>query len=308
MAYNQQAIFSGYAPVEFEDAEDQRPTAAVFDIGGAGSTTPYTTAMNGIVLKHADEIKQKVAAAIQTPTGWKKRLRSFLNQKNSELLDFLQLSITSHPTLGKGEIILRKFGNLSLRADHPTIRDLVLDVSGNDYISEINALLLSVRKGENPMVDFLASVSTIFDQYREAGEEALKQESILRSKMEIFDKFQGKIGALFDLDPTEQFFPLLQASEEYLGSVFEKNQIKDTYIAFIEAYRKFITLRDIVLMIRSVQSNENEPVCIICIEEPIVYCMSPCGHTYCQSCSQRQMGPCFVCRAPVRDKVKMFFN
>lgn len=311
MAYNQPILSgfsSAFAPAEFDDAEDQRPTSAVFDIGGAGSATPYTTAINGIVLKHSDEIKQKVAGAIQTPAGWKKRLRSFLNQKNSELLDFLKLTITSHPTLGKGEIILRKFGNLSLRADHPTIRDLVLDVSGNNYIAEINALLLSVRKGDSAFTDFISSVSTVFDQYREAGEEALKQEGILKSKMEIFDKFQGKIGALFDLDPTEQFFPLLQASEEYLGAIFEKNQIKETYIAFIEAYRKFITLREIVQMIRTVQSNENEPVCIICIEEPIVYCMSPCGHTYCQSCSQKQAGPCFICRTPVRDKVKMFFN
>jgi len=301
-------MLAGFSPADFDDAEDNRPISAIFDIGGAGSPAPYTTAINGIILKHADEIKQKVAGAIQTPNNWKKRIRSFLNQKNSDLLDFLQLTVSSHPTLGRGETILRRFGNISIRTDHPTIRDLVLDASGADYLSEIGAVLLSISKGENPITDFLTSVSTIFDQYREAGEEALKYEEILKTKMEIFDKFQGKIGALFDLDPTEKFFPLLEASEEYLGSIFEKNQIKETYISFIEAYRKFITLRDIVSMIRTVQSNENEPVCTICIEHPVVYCMNPCGHTYCQSCSQRQAGPCFVCRTPVRDKVKIYFN
>jgi hypothetical protein len=182
-----------------------------------------------------------------------------------------------------------------------------LDTSGNDYLSEINAILISVRKGDSPLSDFISSVGSIFDQYRSAGEEALKYESLLKSKMETFDKFQGKIAALFDLDPTEQYYPLLQVSEEYLGSIFEKNQIKDTYMNFIEAYRKFITLRDIVSMLRTVQSNENEPLCSICIQEPVVYCMNPCGHTYCQTCSHRQSGPCFFCRTPVREKVKIYF-
>ena len=307
-AYNPQ-IPGEFSPADFDDAEDLRPASAIFDVGGVGSTTPYTTAINGIVAKHADEIKQKVAAAIETPAGWKKRIRSFLSQKNSDLLDFLQLTVNSHPTLGKGEIILRKFGNVSFRVDHPTIRDLVIDTSGNDYVAEINAILLSVRKGESPIKDFVESVTSIFDQYREAGTEALRGEATLRMKMEIFDKFQGKIAALFDLDPSsEKYFPLLNASEEYLGSIFEKNQIKEAYMAFIEAYRKFITLRDIVSMIRTVQSNENEPVCTICINEPVVYCMNPCGHTYCQTCSQRHAGACFVCRTIVKDKIRIFFN
>lgn len=307
-AYNPQ-IPGEFAPADFDDAEDLRPASAIFDVGGAGSSTPYTTAINGIVAKHADEIKQKVAAAIETPAGWKKRIRSFLSQKNSDLLDFLQLTVNSHPTLGKGEIILRKFGNVSFRVDHPTIRDIVLDTSGNDYVSEINAILLSVRKGESAVTDFVESVASIFDQYREAGTEALRGEATLRMKMEIFDKFQGKIAALFDLDPaSEKYFPLLNASEEYLGTIFEKNQIKEAYMTFIEAYRKFITLRDIVSMIRTVQSNENEPVCTICINEPVVYCMNPCGHTYCQTCSQRHAGACFVCRTIVKDKIRIFFN
>ena len=307
-AYNPQ-IPGEFAPADFDDAEDMRPASAIFDVGGVGSATPYTTAMDGIIMKHADEIKQKVAGAVQTPADWKRRIRSFLSQKNSELLDFLQLTVNSHPTLGKGEIILRKFGNVSLRSDHPTIRDLVLDTSGNSYIEEIDAILLSVRKGESATSDFIQSVSTIFEQYREAGNEALRQESNLKMKMEVFDKFQGKIAALFDLDPSsEKYFPLLNASEEYLGSIFEKNQIKEAYMAFIEAYRKFITLRDIVSMIRTVQTNENEPVCTICISEPVVYCMNPCGHTYCQSCSLRHAGGCFVCRTPVKDKIRIFFN
>jgi hypothetical protein len=296
-----------FSPADFESAEDLMPTAAVFDIGGNGSSTPYTTAVEGVIMKHADEIKNKLANALQTPSGWKRRIREFLSQKNTLLLDFLHLTIHSHPTLGKGEMILRKFGNLSIRPDHPSIRDLILDVSGADCVAEINALLLSVRK-DSGIKDFISSVALIFEQYREAGEEALRQEIILKAKLDTLDKLQGKIAGLFDLDPSDKYMPLMTASEEYIGTIFEKNQIKESYIDFIEAYRKFISLRDIVLMIRTIQSNENEPVCTICIQEPVAFCMNPCGHTYCVGCSRRQVGQCFVCRATVRDKVKIFFN
>ena len=91
-----------FSPADFGDAEDLRPTAAIFDIGGNGSLTPYTTATNAILSKHIDEIKQKTAAALTMPSGWKKRLRDFLAQKNTQLLDFLAVNVNSHPTLGKG--------------------------------------------------------------------------------------------------------------------------------------------------------------------------------------------------------------
>ena len=106
------AALGTYSPAEFEDAEDQRPLGAVFDIGGNGSTTPYTTATNGLITKHIEEIKQKVANSLTMPSGWKTRLRDFLSKKNSDLLDFLNLSLSSHPSLGKGEAILRRFGNI----------------------------------------------------------------------------------------------------------------------------------------------------------------------------------------------------
>ena len=303
------AIFSGLSPANFGDAEDHRPIAAIFDTGGNGSITPYTTATNGILSKHIDELKQKTAAALTMPSGWKKRLRDFLSQKNTQLLDFLAINVTSHPTLGKGETILRKFGNISIQTNpnHPSVRDFILDISGNDYVSEINALLLSLRKDDG-IKDFVASVKFMFDQYREAGENALRHETELKMKLEIFDKFQGKIVGLFELDGGEHYQPLMEASEAYLESIFEKNQIKAAYLGFIEAYRKFIVHRDIITMIRTVQTNENEPICTICLQEPVSFCMNPCGHTYCLSCVRRQSGNCFVCRTPVREKVKIYFS
>jgi len=299
--------FAQYAAADFEDAADARPLAAVFDIGGSGSSTPYTTAGNALLQKHLEEVKQKIVNSLAFPSGWKTRLREFLSKKNTELLDFLNLSVSSHPSLGKGEAILKRFGNITINAKHPSIRELVLDVSGSNRVAEVEAMLLSLRT-DNSIKNFTECIRFIYDEYRKAGEEALSAEMILKGKFATLDKLQGKVVALLELDPTDVYQPLMEASESYLKSIFEKNQIAESYGALIEAYRRFLTVRDIVVMMRAVISNENEPLCTICLEDPVLFCVSPCGHTYCKNCIRRQIGTCFMCRSPIKDLIKLFFS
>jgi Zinc finger, C3HC4 type (RING finger) len=304
---NPYETLGSYSAADFPDADDARPLAAVFDIGGNGNPEPYTTAANGIVQKHLDEIKQKVAASLTMPSGWKARLREFMSKKNTELMDFLNISVASHPSIGRGETILRRFGNLTINAKHSSIRDLVLDLSGADRVAEIENILVSM-KTDNSLMNFTECIRFVYEKYREAGEEALKQEGILKSRLAVLDRMQGKVVALLELDPTNAYKPLMEASEAYLGTVFDKNQIREAYEALIEAYRRFLSVRDIVLMMRAVQSNENEPLCSICLEEVVTYCISPCGHTYCATCMRRQSGVCFMCRTPIKDKIKLYFG
>lgn len=297
----------GYASAAFGDADDDRPAAITFDLGGNGSTTPYSGAISGLLMKHLDEIRQKSAAAVGVPNGWKRKLRDFLATKNRDLLDFLSVSVQSHPTLGRGEAILRKFGNVNLHPGHPSVRDLVMDASGVDYTKEVNTAILGQRT-DDPLKDHLTTMRYLFDQYREAGDEALRHETALRMKIDTLDKIQGRLIGLFDLDPNEAYEPLMKSTEEYLTRVFEKNQIGDEYKAFIEAYRKYITLRDVVLMTRAVQSQENEPLCTICLRDPVTYALTPCGHTFCSGCVKKQYANCFMCRGAIRDRVKLFFG
>jgi Zinc finger, C3HC4 type (RING finger) len=296
-----------FSPADFADADDTRPAAAIFDIGGSGQTAPYSVAMNAILGKHSDEIRAKAASGLSLPNGWKKRLRDFMAKKNTDLLDFLNVNLSSHPTLGKGEQILRKFGSPSVHPGHPSLRDIVLDVSGADTIAALREDFRKLRT-DDELKDFLGGVKFIFDQYREAGEEALRHEAILREKMATFDKIQSRISALFEIEPNEKFQPLMEATEAYLGHIFQMNQIEDTYKGLISAYRKFLVLRDVVLMMRTIQSTENEPVCCICIQEAVQFTITPCGHTFCQTCVRKQSGSCFFCRGPIREKIKLFFG
>lgn len=294
-----------FSPADFGDADELRPTSLMFDVIGNGNSTQYTTAVNGVLTKHIDEIKQKVSSIVTIPGGWKRKLREFLAQKNTELLDFLKMSIQSHPTLSRGDLIMKKFG-LTTSNQH-NVREYILDISGSNPVQAYANHLSTIRTNDG-IKDYIQMSRYIMDEYRAAGDEALAQEQVLRAKLDIFDKIQSKLSSILDIDTSIKSDALFEATEAYVGNVFEKNQIKDAYTNFIEAFRKFISIRDIVLMSRFIQSVESEPMCGICFKDSVSYTISPCGHTYCQNCLRRQSSTCFICRGNIRDKIRIYFS
>ena len=297
----------GFAPADFSDANDARPPGAVFDIGGHGLSAPYSSAVNAIVQKHMDEVRASTYARIQLPGQWKKRLSEFLRTKNNSLLDFLSLSLKSHSVLGPGETLLQRFGNPQVTPNHPSVKDIILDISGEDVLADIRGLLAK-EITDDPLTTFHAQTTLIYEEYRKAGDAILEQQTALKGKLEKFDRIQGRLTQLFDIEPNEKYEELLTATEGYLKKVFEENGIEGAYKQLIAAYRRFVALREIVVTSRSLLAQESEPLCSICLDESVKYVLTPCGHTLCQTCMRRQNSSCFMCRETIRDKVKIFFG
>jgi len=305
---NTELNMGNYSPANWVDAEETRPAAATFDIGGNGGTTPYSSAINAIVSKHMDEIKAKSMAVANLPTGWKKRLRDFITTKNADLLGFLNATVPNHPVLGPAEILLRRFGNPMIHPSHASVRDIVLDVSGTNHMPDLNEALNLIMNSESGLRGHGKCTEFLYEQYRATGDEILKLHASLKLKLETLDRIQNRITGLFEIDTNDQYAPLMEASEAYLAKVFHDNQIDTEYKRLIDAYRRFIAVKDSVQLLRAQSSIENEPMCSICLNEAVSFAMSPCGHTFCQTCMRRQGAQCPMCRAQIKDRVKLFFG
>jgi hypothetical protein len=296
-----------FSPANFEDAYDTCPSVAAFDIGGNGSATPYGDAVNAIVTKHMEEIRLKTIGALALPGGWKRRFREFIAKKNTDLIDFLKISVPSHPVMGPAEIILRRFGNPQVRSGHPSVREFVLDPSGADHVPLINEAVDKSRGTETGLKAHALATQYIYEQYRLAGEDILLQQGLLKERLDKLDRIQGRLAILFEIDVNEAHTQLLESVETYLKKVFEDNQISVEYGALIAAYKRFITLRDTVQMMRS-SAVESEPLCSICLTDTVSYTMTPCGHTFCQNCVRRQGNSCPMCRTAIKERVRIYFG
>jgi hypothetical protein len=293
-----------YSPADFQDAEETRPACITFDIGGHGSTTPFTLAVNNMITKGVDEQK---ARGLMLHQGWKKKMKDFMSQKNNELLEFLQMPLKEHPVLGRGEVLLKRFGNPQVSPNHPSVKDIVIDMSGADVLAEINAALEGLPS-DSPMKDLMTQSRYVYERYREAGEEVVKCQNLLRSKLDKLDSIQTKLIGLFDIETNDEYQGLMESVEKYLGSIYKENQIETDFKALLSAYRRFALLREAIDQLRYPYKAETDPMCSICIQEPVSFVISPCGHTFCSSCIKRQNSHCFMCRGNIKDRIKFYFG
>ena len=59
-------------------------------------------------------------------------------------------------------------------------------------------------------------------------------------------------------------------------------------------------------LVGSIQ-KENVRMCTICLTKPLSMCLINCGHCMCEDCSNRcARGRCYICRATVTEKIKIF--
>jgi hypothetical protein len=296
---------SGYAPADFADAEDDRPSAAYFDFGITNSTTIFTTAVNNMTHRHVHEIRERFPPPAQGAHSSRRRLRDFLLNRMNDILEFAAKPLAKHPTLGPAEILIRKFSRANFQVGHHSIKDIALDGSGVDIVGEINAQLARF-----PMTlhGYQEATTFLLDTFRESGEEIVRQDSLLQTRLDIFDKVQTRVAGLAEIQVNEQFEPLIDATKAYLEKIFKGNEIEESYTSLIAAYRKFLLLRDILLTRRIIETTLSEPLCSICFSDTIQYVLNPCGHTFCAGCVKRQISQCYICRQSVKDRVKIYIG
>ena len=105
--------------------------------------------------------------------------------------------------------------------------------------------------------------------------------------------------------PNPELDGFQEIMEKYIEKQFEKTDLQTVYWDYIFTLQKYSILRDILIPQRI--TNQSDPLCCICMTEPIVMAMSPCGHTFCTNCSKRTV-VCHICRQQVVSRLRVFFG
>jgi hypothetical protein len=302
-----------FSPADFGDAEDTRPASSVTEaFSGNGQ------AVRGIVgqtlARHLSELVPQQSPGMtggSNQVNWRKRLRDMMIRQNETTLGFLQRPVGDHPMFGPVETAMRRFairGDVENRASAPLSTLLNTETIQQEIQTQIHERLS--KDGPSSLTQLQAQNRALLELYKEIGEQLIETENQLKMRLEKMDKLQHRVASLMELQTNEALPRVVESMEEYLKIAFRDLQIEIYYNTLLKLYQKHAKLRESIkiLQIGSPSGNSSDPLCGICLAEPVSYVHTPCGHTFCGVCSRRQGLTCYICRQNTRERVKVYFS
>jgi hypothetical protein len=290
---------------------EQPLAAAVFGDQDAGSGPvqsspnlgPMTGAIHNISTRHLHDISTGVPDDRQFLRSWRRSIQDCLTQQNARIVKFL-LTDTSG-SLSEAEItrhctdVLTKYSKPTWSFTSST-RDLSLPVSLTDTQA---ALEQEIGIAPAALREYMRKAIRL---YATSASALCAAEMRLEEKLKRLETLVGRVNDLMFLEPTAELEEMAPAARAYLDSVLDKITIDAEYRDLTEQYKRFAILKGVVT-IGSVQ-KQTGPVCTICMVKEVGHAVTPCGHTFCEDCCQKQMTACYICRVQIRDRLRLYFN
>jgi len=257
-----------------------------FGFFSSDQMNPYSTATHTMLGRHIAESRVTLQPLQQIA---KKRIRELVQKHTLHLFSF-----AGHPDLAKADAVFEKFGQ---PIPPPT-------TTGSTTTLEEGLLKVSDASG----VQLLSQqLKYLFQQYKAVGEEVLRLEALLSQKTALLDKLHERQNIVMNLKNNEALPGLLDAFGAYMTEIFKEANFETTYTELIDAHKQWNLLREI-LSVQQLMTDQKDPMCSICLSEPVTHCVAPCGHTFCTGCVKRLTMSCYLCRGSVRERVKLFFT
>jgi hypothetical protein len=134
-------------------------------------------------------------------------------------------------------------------------------------------------------------------------------ESIARNIAKL-EELQRRLQGIAELgsDGGPESAELQTSILSYVERCYESYGIGSDYRAFCTEYARFRALRSVIHPQQIAGDLRGAPMCSICTTDRVTAALVPCGHTFCNSCAQKQRSVCYVCRCSVRDRQRLYFT
>lgn len=296
---------SQYAPANEGDEGVMDSLDAHFYSGN----TFYTDTVQNILTLQNGEIRANTEAVLQPlHQVSRKRLRELIQKQNADLFKFMEQTPTA---LGIADALFKKFGQEPPIASHriaPISSELALDTSMNAVLAELDTAMSRDTGATGSIKNLSQQMKWLFNQYKTTGEEVMRLEAYLTQKTQNLDKHHQRLNTMLTLKNNSALPGLLDAFHAYSTEIFKESAIETTYRELVDIYKKWNILREFISLQSVTDTSTKEPMCAICLADPITHAVIPCGHTFCTSCVRRLNISCYLCRGPVRERVKLYFT
>ena len=289
------------APLPFSSADFDSADA------GSGDVISVRQGLDTAIQYHMNQAVSAVPDERDFVRSWRRRLRETLANKTDSLLAFLEKPATEWTGLRTRATFLKALDTPTFASNSKWMADnlaSVVDLSG--------ALTVLEADVGTPLDTLRSSLHEVLNLYQESIKQMFDLNETLSKNVSILDSLKDRLGHLSALgldSPSTEALPALQTSIlDYIGSCYDSLAIQPTYESFCKEYARFTALRSVLQSLHAGQDVTGGPVCSICMTDRITSVLVPCGHGFCNSCSQKQRNTCFLCRCTVRDRQRVYFS
>lgn len=302
---------SSYASADFLDAETPEGFADTALIPIGDGTGNITLTVKNLLRKHTAEIRDTTQLSLGGAVGtanivhsYRRKLREFFLRNQQTLFQFLETSAKDSPVVHGYHTIMSRFGTPDFSIGNVSIKDIALDVRSETVLPDVEDKLGAT------LSTFTDTVGRFLQILTDVTDEIMRLEGALKHKTEAIDTLIHNIQGILTLGTKNPAYEsIIKSAEDYIKASIEENALEATYTSLIGEYKKLHLLRESFLGLRILMSAAvTEPICSVCITEPVNYTFAPCGHTFCQGCMRKQTIQCFICRQMIRERVKLYFS
>jgi hypothetical protein len=252
---------------------------------------------------HQNETNRRIDDGRDFARVWRRRLRDAIQNERRIFTRFLVRDLSGHDTVQHHDRLLNEFGNALFNSNSEWIRDNTNSLVNHEEVLEQLQTDISM-----PIRDLQCGLQNAMNHYIATIHELFHAEESLESKLKTLDNLYEWIeNTPSELEPSEELTTLQTAILNYVHSTYKRYNIRDDYTRFCTLFARFTALRSIVTSLQATDST-GSPLCSICTSEKVTYVILPCGHTFCNSCCNKQRMQCYICRTSIRERHRIYFS
>lgn len=255
-----------------------------------------TEVVSNLLTHHTCEAAEAIEDERDFLRGWRRSFRNIVTVGKPALFEFLKADADL-----SGSVFLDKICGVppksewlrkNLRA-HYDISAVLAEVDSNLGI---------------PLTDLRADLHTAMEYYSTVLNDLFLVDERLCKKINELCAAEAQIAGLNFGAEAETASGLGDAFVRFMNWMYENKQIQEDYTQFCKLYARWNALRSVVLAQNvAMQESEGGPICSICTHERICMVLLPCGHTFCNSCGQKQRSHCYICRCTAKERHRIYF-
>ena len=264
-----------------------------------------TEVVSNLLQHHTGIAVDAVEDARDFLRGWRRTFRTVVSIGKPALFEFLKADSDLSGSAFLAKICAAPPKSEWLRKNLRTHYDISAAIAAVD--SDLGVSLADLR----------TNLRAAMDHYNATLSELFLVDERMCKKVHELCAAEAQIAALDFGAEGEEAAEAAEAAEasglgdalaRFMSWMYEHKQIQEDYTHFCKLYTRWIALRSVVLC-QNVAKAESDggPICSICTQERICIALLPCGHTFCNSCGQKQRSQCYICRCSAKERHRIYF-